>query len=130
MLRFAILSTLLAGLAGCGLPANPPGEPETAARRVLADTLQKRAFVAGPVSIVTSLDTYGSTRAMSAYTVTPCRNMTFVCADDPHGRVGTAVQDPDFTVISGTHPGLTFYLSPGGDGFVGTASGFVPLSWE
>lgn len=121
-MRYAILAlSAITVLSACenGI-AQAPAQPAIEVQRALSNAFQDAPFDTGSVTILTA--EHGD---LHSYTLTMCGDA--VCSG---GRRGTLQQTPDFTVVSGTHRGRTFYLSPGGDGWVKIAGEFITLTWE
>jgi len=121
MRNFITGAVALAGLAGCiGEPLGFEPTP-VAVERYYAETFQDQPFDAGAVSILT--EEHGE---LHTYLLTPCRNNTRICGS----RTGTLSETPDLKIVSGAYPGITFYLSPGGDGYMIRHGRTIPLAWN
>lgn len=94
-------------------------------RRTFEMSFYDLPFRDGAVTVLT-----GEHGRLNGYTLVPCRGGTRVCAGSAHGRAGTVLQRPDYLVVQGAYPGRTFYLAPGGDGYVLSGGGFQPLAWN
>ena len=119
-MRLTFTALSLAALTACAsydLP--PPSEAGTGVQRAIG-TLLDQPFDTGPVTVLT--EEHG---ALHSYTLTRCGDT--VCAGS---RRGSLSETPDYLVISGTHAGRTFYLSPGGDGWVKVRGALHPLAWD
>lgn len=125
---FGLLS--LAALAGCADWPETRAEIETLdlvaeTRRTMQWSWYDNPFTEGPVTVLTA--EHGRLRG---YTLVPCRGGTRVCAGSSQGRVGTLTRTPDYDVIQGAYAGRTFYLSPGGDGYLVLNGQTLPLAWN
>lgn len=124
-MRNALVLPLLA-LAACA-----PGTPTTfeqnpnEVQRAWANAFSDQPFDTGPVSVLTS--EHGE---LHTYTFAPCRGGGSVCVGSTQGRVVTLQRTADYAVISGAHAGRTFYLSPGGDGWLKKNGAYTPLAWD
>ncbi|MEY1557687.1 hypothetical protein AB3Y40_18810 [Yoonia sp. R2331] len=124
-MRLALTLPLLA------LTACAPGEPLTfeqnpvQVQRAWANAFSDQPFDTGPVTILT--EEHGE---LHSYTLAPCRGGATVCAGSTHGRAATLQMTPDYAVVTGAYAGRTFYLSPGGDGWMKKNGQFVPLAWD
>ena len=118
--------TILSLVALTAIAACAPGEPFTGnkgpveVQRALANAFTDLPFDTGAVTVLT--EEHGE---LHSYTFNTCGNA--VCSGH---RRGTLQQAPDYTVITGTHAGRTFYLSPGGDGWLKLHGNLIPLAWE
>ena len=119
-MRLTLTALSLAALTACG-PAQMPAPPQidVQVQRALGSMLDQ-PFDTGPVTVLT--EEHGE---LHSYTLTRCGDA--VCAG---GRRGTLTETPDYLVISGTHAGRIFYLSPGGDGWVKVRGVMHPLAWD
>ncbi len=63
-----------------------------------------------------------------SWDIAPCRDGGAVCAGNGQGPVGQVRRTADFVVVTGLH-GRTFWLSWGGDGYVGQGSRILPMAW-
>ncbi len=121
-----VLTLPLLTLAACA-----PGEPFTfeqnppQVQRAWAATFSDQPFDTGPVSVITQ--EHGE---IHTYTFAPCRGGQAVCVGSTRGRVASVNVTDDFVVISGASRGRTFYLSPGGDGWLKKNGEFLPLAWD
>jgi hypothetical protein len=89
--------------------------------RVYADTFQDAPFDSGPVTVLA--EERGELRS---FQLTACRGGTHVCGN----RAGHLQRAPDYYVVSGAYAGRTFYLSPGGDGYIKRNGEYLPLAWN
>lgn len=112
-------ATLVACTEGQPLPTqfDVPAE----ASRYYADLFQDKPFDEASVTV---LATEGG--ELRTYTLRPCQNGTRICG----ASAGTLQQTPDYYIVSGAFAGRTFHLSPGGDGFMRTASGNTNIAWN
>ena len=122
---------LFSAFAITSLAACEPGKPLTfeqtplPATRAYAATFQDQPFDTGPVSIVA--EEYGE---LHTYTLAPCRGGATVCQGSAHGRAALLQWTPDYAVVTGAYHGRTFYLSPGGDGWMKRHGQLIPLAWD
>ncbi|MEN8841906.1 MAG: hypothetical protein ABF288_12365 [Octadecabacter sp.] len=65
---------------------------------------------------------------LHTYSLTPCRNGTHICGGT--GRVGHVERTPDYFVVTGAYRNRTFYLSPGGDGYLTWRGVDRDLAWN
>lgn len=65
---------------------------------------------------------------LHTYTLTPCRSSTRICGGT--GRVGQVERTEDFFVVTGAYRDRTFYLSPGGDGYLTWRGINRDLAWN
>lgn len=101
------------------------GEVVARTERAYAFAQQETPFENGPMNVLATED--GQLRS---YTLVPCRGGAAICAGGLHGAAGTLNVTPDYHVVQGLH-GRTFWLSPGGDGWIGYRNGtHVPLAWD
>ncbi len=89
--------------------------------RLFADNFQDHPFDTGQVSVVAT-----ENGALRGYQLTPCRGGTQVCGT----RAGHLTRNADFFIVTGAYAGRTFYLSPGGDGYVKRGSAYIPMAWN
>lgn len=121
MQKLIIGMTGLLALAGCfGKPLTWEGNP-VAVQRFYAEQFQDQPFDVGPVSVLTE-----EGGELQTFRLSPCQNGTRICGP----RTGTFEKTPDYTVVSGAYAGRTFYLSPGGDGFLVRNGVSIPLAWN
>ncbi|SMX42222.1 hypothetical protein [Octadecabacter ascidiaceicola] len=65
---------------------------------------------------------------LHTYSLTPCRGGTHICGGT--GRVGHLERTPDYFVVTGAYRDRTFYLSPGGDGYLTWRGVDRDLAWN
>jgi hypothetical protein len=65
---------------------------------------------------------------LHTYSLTPCRGGTRICGGS--GRVGTVERTLDFSVVTGAYSDRTFFLSPGGDGYLTWRGADIDLAWN
>lgn len=127
MTKRVIVAALMA-LAGCSMPDEgrfPPLAHETdTVRQVFQYAYQDVPFAEGSVKVVLR-----ENRALRTYTLVPCHGGARICAGSARGRAGEVVRGREFWQVSGTHHGLTFNLSPGGDGYAMVAGVPHPVAW-
>ncbi len=124
-MRIVLVLSVLT-LAACA-PKMPPAVDQEvpAVKRLWASAFSDQPFDTGPVSILT--EEHGE---LHTYTLAPCRGGKTVCAGSIHGRAGVLQLSEDYAVVTGAYAGRTFYLSPGGDGWMKKNSAYVPLAWD
>jgi len=121
MLKLAICAVSLVALTACGGKPLPAFWDSDVYQAYYAENFQKHPFDEGPVSIVT--EERGHLRT---YTLTPCHDGARVCG----ARAAQVMKEPHYYVIAGAYHGRTFYLSPGGDGWVKRGETITPLAWN
>lgn len=115
MLTAALAAT---ALSGCMTTLTPEQEASLGwdalhadVRRAYAYSYQEIPFENGAMSVVAHHH-----NRIETYRLVPCRNGTRICGGSAHGPAGRiASHDLDYTVVTGLY-GVTFFLSPGGDG--------------
>ena len=65
---------------------------------------------------------------LHTYSLTPCRGGTHICGGS--GHVGHLSRTEDYFVVTGAYSGRTFYLSPGGDGYLTWRGVDRDLAWN
>ncbi|MGJ8611752.1 MAG: hypothetical protein ACSHWY_11690 [Octadecabacter sp.] len=65
---------------------------------------------------------------LHTYSLTPCGDETRICGED--GRAGRVERTTDFYVVTGAYRDRTFYLSPGGDGYLTWRGVELDLAWN
>ncbi len=121
MLRSILMLSGLLALAGCyGKPLAWQQTP-ISVQRFYAEQFQDQAFDAGSVSVLT--EEHGE---LHTYTLRPCHNGTRICGP----RAGTFEKTPDYTIVRGAYGARTFFLSPGGDGYLVKNGRSIPLAWN
>ena len=65
---------------------------------------------------------------LHTYSLTPCRGGNRICGAT--GRVGTVSRTPDYYVVTGAYSDRTFFLSPGGDGYLKFRGVDRDLAWN
>lgn len=124
-MRFAMI------LAALTLTACAPGEPLTwkqnpvQVQRAWANAFSDQPFDTGPVTILAA--EHGE---LHSYTLAPCQSGQRVCAGSANGRAAVLQWTPDYAVVSGAYAGRTFYLSPGGDGWMRRGGVDTPIAWD
>jgi hypothetical protein len=119
MSAFLATMTLVACNDGKPLPAifgSPAG-----VTRAYADIFQDKPFDTASISV---LAPQGD--ELQTFTLRPCGSGTQICG----ATTGTLEQTLDHYIVTGAYPGRTFHLSPGGDGFMRTASGDTNIAWN
>lgn len=112
----------LLGLAGCtGQPYAVSGADDQLARYYAANLQDQPFDERGTVFVVAE-----ERGKMRSFALTPCRGGTHICGT----RAGHLARTPDFSVVSDAWPGRTFYLSPGGDGYLKRHGTLIPLAWN
>jgi hypothetical protein len=139
MRRIGILAAGMAvALGGCGPDPRVPWRErpvEQAAARTDATllrggaerwadaTLQEQPFARGDLALL-----WQEGGRMQSATLVPCRGGT-VCLGHPEGPAGTVGRSPSYLVVGGLM-GRTFWLHPGGGGYVERGGHLVPLAWD
>lgn len=133
-MRIAMAVAGILALAGCegttlaGLGQQVQSDLETLdlvtdTRRAFAAEFQDQPFALGVISVVA--EEHGE---LHTYSLTPCQGNTRICG--PGGRAGTLTRYPDYVIVTGAYPGRSFYLSPGGDGWLLWRGAWHPLAWQ
>lgn len=91
-------------------------------RRAFSDAYQDQPFDAGTVYVVA--EEHGD---LHTYSLTPCGG-DHICGLD--GRKGHVQRANEHIVVTGAYPGRTFYLSPGGDGYLNWRGVNRDLAWN
>lgn len=98
-----------------------PGPPlPLAVQRAYADTVQDHPFDDGAISVLA--EEHGE---LHTFTLRPC-GQDRICG----ARRGKVVRAPDYWVVTGAYSGRTFYISPGGDGWIKRSGRYYPLAWH
>ena len=92
-------------------------------RRELAASFQDIPFEGG-ASVSVVANEHGD---LHTYRLTPCGG-DHICGLP--GHIGHIEQTPDYFVVTGAYPGRTFYLSPGGDGYLTWRGVNRDLAWN
>lgn len=92
-------------------------------RRAIDEAYRDLPFDTGRVYVVAN--EHGD---LHTYSLTPCQNGTHICGGT--GRVGHVERTPDYFVVTGAYRGRTFYLSPGGDGYLTWRGVSRDLAWN
>lgn len=121
MLRIALGCIALGALAACGGKPLPAFWDSDAYQAYYAENFQKHPFDDGPVSIITE-----ERGEMRTFALKPCDGGSHVCG----ARAAQVVKETHYYVIAGAYHGRTFYLSPGGDGWVKRGDVLTPLAWN
>ncbi|QQA43137.1 hypothetical protein [Pelagovum pacificum] len=119
--RIALLTLAAIGLTAC---AEPQELEVDSIRASVEQNYQGMPFAEGAISVIAP-----DRRHPTTYKLVPCRNGTAICAGSLHGHAGTVSRSRDFTHVSGAYYGSTFYLSPGGDGFMTRHGQQLPIAW-
>lgn len=117
----AILATVTLVACTDGKPLPAIIDVPAGVTRSYADIFQDKPFDTASISV---LATQGD--ELQTFTLRPCENGTRICG----ATTGTLQQTPDYYIVTGAYPGRTFHLSPGGDGFMQTASGNTDIAWN
>ncbi|EAR52845.1 hypothetical protein OG2516_10296 [Oceanicola granulosus HTCC2516] len=124
-MKVAAALAALIGVAACEDGVLEPHELELQnIRRISQVTYQEVPFAAGALHIVAP-----DGDRMRTYKLVPCHGGERICAGSAHGRAGTMLQGQEYLAVSGAYHNTTFYLSPGGDGFLRQGHREVPLAW-
>ena len=130
MIRPAAALAGLLALAACGQPAPfVPGSMAwsdvTVASNRAAESGYEQPFQNGPMTVIAT-----ENGDLTSWTLVPCQGGAAICGGGLYGPAGTREVTADYTVIRGLY-GRTFWLSPGGDGWVGrNVNAVVPLAWD
>ncbi len=117
---FAIPLSAALLLGGCdGKPLTFTGTP-VAVQRAYADTFQDTPFARGQISVVAT--EHGD---LHTFTLRPCGG-DHMCG----ARQGHVAKTPDYFVVTGAYAGRTFYVSPGGDGWIKRNGTVYPMAWN
>ncbi|MBU2992100.1 hypothetical protein KO486_02635 [Octadecabacter sp. B2R22] len=92
-------------------------------RRAVDEAYRDLPFDTGTVYVVA--DEHGD---LHTYSLTPCQNGTHICGGT--GRVGHLQRTADYFVVTGAYRDRTFYLSPGGDGYLTWRGVRRDLAWN
>ena len=92
-------------------------------RRVVDDNYRELPFDEGTVFVVAN--EHGD---LHTYSLTPCHGGTRICGGS--GHVGRVERTLDHFVVTGAYRDRTFYLSPGGDGFLNWRGVNRDLAWN
>jgi hypothetical protein len=65
---------------------------------------------------------------LHTYSLMPCRGGTQICGGS--GHVGTVQRTLDYYVVTGAYSDRTFFLSPGGDGYLTWRGMDRDLAWN
>ncbi|SLN43566.1 hypothetical protein [Roseisalinus antarcticus] len=126
-MRMIWIAAALVGLSACEMTPEGP-RPETRfssdVRNDLQDAYQTLPFEDGALHVVAP--EHGS---MRTYRLVPCGGGARICAGSAHGRAGHVSRGAEFYEVSGTYSGHTFFLSPGGDGYMRVFHRQVPIAW-
>ena len=90
-----------------------------------ASTHEMQPFANGAVSIIVT--DHGE---LHTYSLHPCHNGTHICAGGPRGRAGHLQDGAEWDVVSVAYRNRTFYLSPGGSGYVKRGGTYLSLAWD
>lgn len=93
------------------------------ARQVADEMFRDLPFDSGPVYVVAN--EHGD---LHTYSLSPCGGETRICGGN--GRVGRVERIADFYVVTGAYRDRTFYLSPGGDGYLTWRGVKLDLAWN
>lgn len=92
-------------------------------QRAINLPFQDLPFDSGKVYVVAS--EHGE---MQTYSLTPCHGGTRICGGA--GGVGQIQRTVDYFVVTGAYRDRTFYLSPGGDGYLTWRGETRNLAWN
>ncbi|MBB5720584.1 hypothetical protein FHS72_000188 [Loktanella ponticola] len=118
-LMSAVLAT--AALVACTEGQPLAGGAPAQASRFYADVFQDKPFDEAAVKVVVS-----EAGELRTYTLRPCNSGAGVCG----ATTGAYQVTPDYYVVSGAYPGRTFWLSPGGDGYMSRGGVNTNLAWN
>lgn len=91
--------------------------------RDIDEAFRDKPFDTGTVYVVAN--EHGD---LHTYSLTPCRGGTHICGGS--GHVGHVQRTEDFYIVTGAYRGRTFYLSPGGDGYLKWRGVDRDLAWN
>jgi hypothetical protein len=125
---FAMIRLMSAVLATATLVACTDGQPlpseidvPSEAARYYADLFQDKPFDEAAVKVVVA-----ERGDLRTFTLQPCQNGVRICGS----QTGSVETTPDYHVVSGAYPGRTFWLSPGGDGYMVRGGVRTDLAWN
>jgi len=127
MHRFLAAASLI-GLGACttldavGAQIGAADLPK-ATDRAIDDAFRSQPFEGGRVYVVAN--EHGD---LHTYSLTPCRGGTHICGGT--GRVGHMERTADYVIVTGAYRDRTFYLSPGGDGYLNWRGVRRDLAWD
>lgn len=128
-MRILLASVVLAGLGACSTQNLTQTGPQienpnlfTQARREFEIAYLDKPFDTGVVYVVAQ--EHGE---LHTYSLTSC-GVERICG--PNGRAGHVERTRDHFVVTGAYPDRTFYLSPGGDGFLNWRGVNSDLAWN
>ena len=98
-----------------------PNEVDARVTRAVEWSFLDNPLDTGPVTILAP--EHGDLRS---YEIRKCGDVR-VCSGH---RSAPLLMSADFVVIDGLIPGRTFYLSPGGDGWMKRSGQLIPIAWE
>lgn len=121
MFRSRVLPILAISLLGAcaGQPFTWPNLP-SGATRAYAEAYQDTPFERGEISVIA--EEHGE---LHTFTLRPC-GADQVCG----ARQGNVVKAPDYYVVTNAYAGRTFYVSPGGDGYIKRDGVLYPMAWN
>lgn len=93
------------------------------ARQAYDEAYRDLPFDTGPVYVVAN--EHGD---LHTYMLSPCGGGTRICGEN--GRVGRVERTSDFYIVTGAYRDRTFYLSPGGDGYLTWRGVELDLAWN
>jgi hypothetical protein len=91
--------------------------------RALGESHRDLPFDTGTVYVVAN--EHGD---LHTYSLMPCRGGTQICGGS--GHVGTVQRTLDYYVVTGAYSDRTFFLSPGGDGYLTWRGMDIDLAWN
>ncbi len=128
-MRLMLCGAMIAGLGACSSIDLNQAHSEienldliAETRRAFSDAYQDQPFEEGAIYVVA--EEHGD---LHTYSLTPCGG-NHVCG--PNGRIGHVQRLNDHIVVTGAYPGRTFYLSPGGDGYLNWRGVNRDLAWN
>ncbi len=91
--------------------------------RATDEAYRDQPFDTGTVYVV--VNEHGD---LHTYSLTPCRGGTQICGGS--GHLGTVQRTLDYFVVTGAYSDRTFFLSPGGDGYLTWQGEDRDLAWN
>jgi len=112
------MAVLLLGACAQQLPPAASVSPEF--DRLITDTFQDTPFDTGAITVLA--EEHGELRS---FRLRPCGG-NHICG----ARQGHVADAPAYWVVTGAYSGRTFYISPGGDGWIKRDGALHPMAWN
>jgi len=126
-MRYFLALAALSAVSGCSITDEQYYAAEEAfnegARQAVDEAYRDLPFDTGAVYVVAN--EHGD---LHTYSLTLCGGETRVCGGT--GHVGRVERTTDFYVVTGAYRDRTFYLSPGGDGYLTWRGVELDLAWN